>query len=238
MRAMHIRIRYRSGGDDVTERTISVIIAEPPNMVHAFCHLRGEERTFFLNRIEEAIDTETGKVISDIWTYLGLPSLKPAKQKMPVFSGRSTSLSFEESRNQRKADKNSLFGRFKYEVISAAKRRQLWALFGNCCFHCGATESLELDHHVPQKLGGRLVPGNIVLLCAACNAAKRVIHPSVFYSAEELLRLEPILEVELRIFDFVFSWSRWMNSPRDYLLSLGATEEEINAVFANRGLPL
>lgn len=235
---MSLRIRYRGGDGELSERTISAIVVEPPNSVHAFCHLRKEERTFVLDRIEQAVNTMTGEIISDIWLHFGLSSRKPPEAKLPKFSEQAIQISPEESMYRRKADKNALFRRFKYAVIATAKKRQLWELFGSRCFCCGAIARLELDHHIPQKLGGRLVPGNVVLLCGTCNSAKRTIHPSVFYTATQLVALEPILHAELRLFDFTFSWSRWAHNPKEYLLSLGVTEEEAHMALTNRDHPL
>lgn len=230
---MHLRIRYRSGEDVVSEREVSAVSVEAPNTMHAFCHTREEERTFNLDRIEHALDMESGEVIPDIWLHLGLESRNPPPLKMPVFSGRKPAMTAEELRNLRKADKNALFQRFKYEVIAQAKRRSLWASFSNSCFRCGSKGPLELDHHVPQDLGGRLVPGNVVLLCSSCNLQKRASHPSVFYSDEQLSALEPILKAQLQLFEFRFNWTRWTRHPDEYLVSLGVTEDEARAALCD-----
>jgi 5-methylcytosine-specific restriction endonuclease McrA len=235
---MRLRIRYRSSEDAVSDREISELVVEPPNAVNAFCHARNGVRTFVLDRIEEAIDAGTGEVIADIWLYLGLPSRKPLQLEMPVFSGRKHQLSAEELRNLRKADKNALFRQFKYEVIAAAKKRQLWALFDSRCFSCASTGFLELDHHIPQDLGGRLVPGNIVLLCRDCNSRKRTAHPERFYSPRQLESLQPLLEAQLRLFEFQFNWTRWTHHPEEYLTSLGATEEEARSAVREPDHPL
>ena len=235
---MRLRIRYRSSEDIVSDREISQILLEPPNTMHAFCHARREERTFVLDRIEDAVDADTGEVITDIWLHLGLPSRKAPPISMPAFSGRKSQLSADELRNLRKADKNALFRRFKYEVIALAKRRQLWELFGGQCFRCANEGPLELDHHVPQELGGRLVPGNVVLLCRDCNSKKRATHPMNFYSPEQLTALQPLLSAQLKLFEFQFNWTRWTHHPEEYLVSLGATENEAQAAVSNPDHPL
>ncbi len=217
-------ISYRSNEDEVTERVISDIVLEPPHLLHAYCHLRNEGRSFALKRIDQAIDLMTGEEIADIWVYVGLPSGKPAAPQMPEFRVQPLSMSTAESRNLRKADKQALFRRFRFDVVAEAYRAKLWALFGDRCFRCKACASLELDHHIPQYLGGRLVPGNVVLLCARCNSAKRDTHPSEFYSAEQLAVLDPILHSELALFDFQFDWARWNAQPKNYLISLGVPE--------------
>jgi hypothetical protein len=71
---MRLRIRYRSSDDQVSERVIPDIEVDPPNRIYAHCELRGEQRTFALDRIEEAVDLEAGELVSDIWTHVGLPA--------------------------------------------------------------------------------------------------------------------------------------------------------------------
>lgn len=231
---MAVRILYRSADDELTERVISAEIPQSPNAVEAFCSLRNEERTFVLSRIEKAVDMETGEVIPDIWIHYGLPSQKPPPLQAPVFPERRIRLSAEEAKQLRNVDKRRLFGRFQLDVVATAKRRQLESLFGGKCFRCASSDSLELDHHVPQSLSGRLVPGNIVLLCRRCNLAKGERAPRHFYSEDELQRLEPLFAAQLMLFDFRFNWTRWSVHPKEYLVSLGVEEAEAEAFISQR----
>lgn len=234
---MNLLISYRDGSDEITERIISEIVAEPPNTIYAFCHLRNEMRTFLMSRIEQVVELNTGKVISDIWLYFGLPSLKRPPPTMPVFSERPCLMSTDKARQQHKADKQALFRRFKYPVIMETYKAKLYALFGHCCFRCNTLETLELDHHIPQYLGGRLVPGNIVILCSRCNMAKAEKHPKIFYTSDELGRLENILLAEINLFNFTFDARRWYNHPQQYLFSLGVTEEDVEHALHDREHP-
>jgi len=231
---MAVRILYRNADDELTERVISSEVPLPPNAVEAFCHMRNEDRTFVLSRIEKAVDLETGDVIPDVCAHYGMPSLKPPPLQAPVFPERRISLSAEEAQQLRRIDKQKLFGRFQFEVLATAKRHELDAQFDRRCFKCGSVDSLELDHHVPQSLGGRLVPGNVVLLCRRCNLAKGESPPSHYYSADELTHLEPIFAAQLALLDFHFNWTRWNNHPKDYLVSLGIDETEAQAVISRR----
>lgn len=43
---------------------------------------------------------------------------------------------------------------------------------GKYCAHCGIAGELELDHVTPWSQGGRSHPGNLELLCSACNDNK------------------------------------------------------------------
>lgn len=229
---MPLRIRYRSADDEVTERVISNYIPASPDAVHAFCHLRGEDRTFILSRIEEAFDESTGEIIPDVWVHFGLPSLKRPALTMPTFQECRVVLTQEEAKAWRNFDKRKLFAPFKLEVLARQKRLELNELFLNKCFKCGHPRDLELDHHVPQCLGGRLLPGNIVLLCSRCNSVKHERHPREFYSEQELSELAPILEAQLKLFDFSFNWTRWNANPKAYLMSLGIPEDDAeNAII-------
>jgi len=69
---MRLQIRYRSGDGVTTERVISDIVVEPPKMLDAFCEMRGERRSFAVDRIDSAADADTGEVINDIGLHFGL----------------------------------------------------------------------------------------------------------------------------------------------------------------------
>jgi 5-methylcytosine-specific restriction endonuclease McrA len=224
---MKLRIHYRDSESQVTERVISDVVLEPPKMLNAFCHLRGGNRSFVLNRIEHAVDLETGKTIPDIWVFFGLPSQQPVTPEMPIFPEVSQELTLDEARNLRKADKYALFSSFKIDAIKELYRNNLWELFQDRCFRCGSTHMIELDHHIPQSLGGRLVAGNLVLLCSQCNLYKKDKHPDDFYTPQQLSQLKEIFQAQLKLFNFKFDWSRWNHNPKEYLLSLGIPEIDI-----------
>lgn len=235
---MTLRIHYRSGEDEVTERVISDPEVEPPNKIHAHCHLRDEKRTFSLSRIERAVDLASGEIIEDVWRYFGLPSLKPLPATMPAFPERPNPMSTEKAQQQRKTEKQALFRPFRFLVIAEVHRAKLWALFDNRCYRCKTPEALELDHHIPQYLGGRLVPGNIVVLCSRCNLAKGESHPRSFYSPEQLAKLDCILKAEVQLFDFRFDATRWCHHPREYLLSLGVSESDAEHALRDQDHPI
>lgn len=236
---MRLQIRYRSGDGVTTERVISDIVVEPPKMLDAFCEMRGERRSFAVDRIDSAADADTGEVIDDVGLHFGLASTKKPIPVIPVFSGHPTPMATADAQNQRKKDKSALFNRFSFPVIVEIAKRQLFSLFDDRCFKCGASSDLHLDHHVPQYLGGRLIPGNVVILCARCNAAKHDLSPSEFYTGDQLAALEPLLRAQLQIFDFEIDWSRWMDAGQraEYLASLGASPELLKEAMNNKESP-
>ena len=65
-------------------------------------------------------------------------------------------------------------------AISAGVRRQVWQRDGGRCSYvgpqtgrrCNSTHLIEIDHIVPHALGGGADPGNLRLLCGACDNAE------------------------------------------------------------------
>lgn len=229
----NLRIWYRSSDGVLTERVITPVLVTPPNLIEAHCHLRNEQRIFVLKRIEQAVIEPTGEYIPDIWEYFGLQSLRPPKPELPSFPETPQHEPYEKALKQRKQDKRALFSRFKVDVIVNLKKSEFFALFGNQCFKCEQTENLHIDHHIPQHLGGRLVPGNLAVLCKRCNGAKLDRHPREFYSNNELEIITKILREELKIFDFSFDYEFWERDPKGYLLSLGIAELDADEEVRN-----
>jgi hypothetical protein len=61
-------------------------------------------------------------------------------------------------------------GRRRYEQ----RRREQWQRFvvaraGGRCQHCGRHGPLELHHRIPEALGGRYHPANLLALCPDCH---------------------------------------------------------------------
>lgn len=77
-----LRIRYADGSGDVTDREVEVRECDTVSRdgyLGGLCRLRGEPRTFRIDRIRSAIDMETGEVVGDIpgWAaekYEGSPA--------------------------------------------------------------------------------------------------------------------------------------------------------------------
>ena len=65
--------------------------------------------------------------------------------------------------------------------------------FNHQCFNCGASDKLEIDHHMPLSLGYGLTPQNAVLLCGICNNKKSNRLPEEFYTAEQISRLAQLM---------------------------------------------
>lgn len=64
-------------------------------------------------------------------------------------------------------------------------------LENHCCFYCGSTEDLTLDHLIPRESGGSDSGDNIVFACQSCNSSKSDNNLITFYS--EKGELPPLL---------------------------------------------
>jgi 5-methylcytosine-specific restriction endonuclease McrA len=85
---------------------------------------------------------------------------------------------------------NRLRGKKENEIFSKADKENVYELFNNKCFKCGATDNLALDHHIPFSRGGRLTIANTVVLCMSCNSSKNAKMPEDFYSKAEIKELK------------------------------------------------
>lgn len=132
----------------------------------------------------------------------------------------------------RNADKRALYKHFRIEIIEDVYRHKFEQLFDRCCFACYAPPPLELDHHIPARAGGRLVPGNIILLCPSCNNRKGSMPPSEFYSPAQNARAKRLFKQQVSLFEFTFDWAQWEADPLAYLLCVGVTPEAAQAFLA------
>lgn len=148
---------------------------------------------------------------------------------------------------QRNKEKRKLFECFPFRALDRVCKEKFFALFDNQCFKCGQPETyvpgtkglkvLCMDHHLPMAHGGHLVPGNLVSLCRTCNNSKLDRMPEEFYSAEELQRLSPLLELQHALFDFVFDDDAWRADPAGYLVGLGMSPELVQALLHDEEHP-
>lgn len=61
-------------------------------------------------------------------------------------------------------------GRF---VVTSRDWLRLVNRYHGCCFYCGASGRMSMDHVVPLSRGGVHSIGNLVPACVACNSSKR-----------------------------------------------------------------
>lgn len=222
-------IRYQGGSGNLSERRISKIEVQDSNYILAYCHQREEDRTFKISRIASAIDPETGEVIEDLYSFLGVqPPAKPippGPQPIPVGT--------EAVKRLRNKEKGDLFKPFLYGVIEDWAKKRFFSFFGDVCFKCGSYGPLVMDHHVPIILGGHLVSGNLVALCPICNNRKGDTPPEAFYTKGELERLQGFLDNQHSVFAFSFDQEAWEANREEYLRSLGIDDALAHEVLHN-----
>ncbi|HUQ36952.1 MAG TPA: HNH endonuclease [Aestuariivirga sp.] len=123
--------------------------------------------------------------------------------------------------------------KFQHRDVVNVFKLKLFELFDNQCFRCGAADQLHIDHHIPRTLGGKLEPGNLVVLCRRCNNAKGTIAPDVFYGENHLLLLAPKLEKQRELFDFQWDWQNYNRDKSAYFLSIGVDSVTVERIFSD-----
>lgn len=151
-------------------------------------------------------------------------------------------------------------------AVSKRLRFEILRRDGFSCRYCGASSDetkLVVDHVLPESLGGKTEPANLVAACQDCNSGKASTHPddqvvedvaahaAVWKAAMEQAAAElngHAEELQRSLAHFDALWSSWTNSegvlqrPRDWaqsvetFLSAGlsmAKLEELLAVTMN-----
>lgn len=225
-------ITYTDASGVLSERTISPLEVIDGICIYAKCHMRNENRSFNVSRITAAVDISTGEVIDDVYAFLGIPH--------PPAHSQTTEAPFTsaEIKKRRQKERKEFFREYRYDVIRQFFVQKFFRLFDNRCFRCGSPDRLAMDHHLPTARGGHFVPGNLVPLCIGCNTRKSDHPPEVFYSAEELAQLQPLLAAQIDLFAFDFNWEKWSDDREGYLLSIGIDSSLVREVLHNEEHPL
>ena len=66
----NLNIEYTNAAGEISRRDISISHYDGSCYLRGFCHLRGEPRTFRIDRVSSCIDRDTGEVVSDIPAHL------------------------------------------------------------------------------------------------------------------------------------------------------------------------
>lgn len=56
--------------------------------------------------------------------------------------------------------------------VFAVSKKEIIKLRSSCCFYCGSTSNIQIDHVIPVSRGGRHSIGNLVSACSKCNQRK------------------------------------------------------------------
>lgn len=184
-------------------------------------------------RIASLADSKTGEVVSDFDNHL-------------VWVAEVSAIDIQKIRQR---DKREWDKKYCLRVIENHFRNKLFSLFEYSCVKCFTPgmlrtdfagmervpfwRGLERDHHLPIRLGGRLIPGNIGVLCTSCNSRKNEKSPRAFYTTGELDRVQRCLDKEEAALHFKFDWEAWRQDRSQYLASLGIDRELIGEVLTN-----
>ena len=211
-------ITYRDSQGSTSTRTVRDVVLVDSAHIDAHCSLRDARRTFAIRRIESAVDAQTGEVV-DVSAWLGCP-MPEAPPAPPVSQSRS-------------GQRRTFQQRYRLAVIYDHFHARLLESFEHRCFRCGSTNDLVLDHHVPYALGGRLEPGNIIVLCADCNERKGDRPPTEAYSANQLSAATRILDEQPALLAFEFDNAAWDRDRAGYLRSLGIDAGTVERVLTD-----
>lgn len=61
---------------------------------------------------------------------------------------------------------------YKKKPIPKSIRNQVYERDGYVCVQCESGENLTLDHHYPERFGGKATVDNLKTMCASCNSRK------------------------------------------------------------------
>ena len=82
-----IRIKYLGSDGAVTTRVVSDWVPHIGEAIEAFCHLRGERRTFKLMGVLDAVDEDSGEVLPNPWLAFGLDKSSAGRTRLQAFFG-------------------------------------------------------------------------------------------------------------------------------------------------------
>src|SRR5436305_9356781 len=119
------------------------------------------------------------------------------------------------------------------DYISKALRERVAAKAGHRCGYCRTSTFLagaafEIDHVIPESLGGQAEEGNLWLACPACNGHKNNRIAAADPATEELVRL---FDPRHQVWSQHFTW----NEAGDEILGLTPTgRATVVALHLNR----
>lgn len=102
-------------------------------------------------------------------------------------------------------------------AISKRLRFEILRRDGFCCRYCGASAEntrLVVDHVLPESLGGKTDPSNLVAACHDCNAGKASTHPD-----------------DQVVADVAEAAARWKAAMEQAAAELTATDNELSSLI-------
>lgn len=235
-----LRVQYRQDDGTLTNDVLRGFVPFGDERCSALPIGDAYMRLMWYSGIVNACDADTGEVI-DVRRLCGAPPppgpiLAPRVRRQRP-NGRHGRHGAEAFKGQRRGDAATLLKRYGHDVIWNLFRNRLIGLFDGRCFACDSPSSLRLDHHIPLIRGGRLEPGNIIVLCGPCNTQKLDHPPEEFYSGAELAHLAPLLAQEESLLAFKLDRDRFSADPGGYLLDVGLDPLLLHEMTTNADHP-
>lgn len=157
----------KSYGRATVRQIARAILEKDPTQVEYYEHITKNMVGQVLTK-RRHLTSKTG----DTYTLDGFEQLTPEEVRELLDLCRQKIKEYEERRGEaiwahRKRLGRLVSGTDRYEVLKEAKFR---------CVLCGVSaeeKALEVDHIIPQNLGGRNDRNNLQALCYTCNSSKR-----------------------------------------------------------------
>lgn len=144
----HLRINYQDADGRKTRRDISVMEFDGYSL-HAYCHTRGDARTFLLTGISNPIDLETGSAVTDLPARLTPVRRLPADQAVPSIA--LLRIAYEDQRG-RVTDRDISVIKFKKRDMIYAHchmRKEGRHFYVDGILECADIESGEIISDIP-----------------------------------------------------------------------------------------
>lgn len=93
--------------------------------------------------------------------------------------------------------------RTKRKNIPIAIRREVEALFGSRCWHCGTDRQVDLHHIIPAEMGGEDSAHNLIPLCRKCHMRAHNKNQKEYYNPGRPRKTKDIPNWESVIEDYL-----------------------------------
>jgi hypothetical protein len=152
---------------------------------------RNRERILAALRLSRSLNPEKGREANRRWRESNLDKHRENARR---WHHQNPDRARENARrwHQENPDKWREHNRRRKSILRSSRRRALvplrlqqvqgrFALFGDFCAYCSASEGLSVDHVLPLSAGGLDEEANIAPACLRCNKSKNDSHVEQWY---------------------------------------------------------
>ena len=104
-----------------------------------------------------------------------------------------------------------------------------WCEAQKCCWRCGLETNLQRAHIIPDSLGGKDEPSNLILLCGRCHGeAPNVADPEIMWEWLKAYNTHSItsLGVLMALREYKFIYKNSFTHDAEYILNKANITEE------------